>query len=177
MAGRPPARADINSCEDEGKRQWQRRWRRRRKWNWQRQWQPLLNRNGEAEPNLPLRTQAMAKPSTPANRDGEAEPECGHATLVAVMTQAEQPNATTHACDWGLTLGARCYLFRIGRARSVRPFPPDTAPRKGPEVKPQSQSSRSGDDATKTRLSLKPEPPTATATATTALARQRTTNT
>ena len=107
------------------------------------------NRNGEAEPNLPLRTLAMAKPSTPANRDGEAEPECGHATLVAVMTQAEQPNATTHDCDWGLTLGARCYLFRIGRARSVRPFPPDTAPRKGPEVKPQSLSSRSGDEMTR----------------------------
>src|SRR5690242_16463919 len=33
------------------------------------------NRNGEAEPNLPLRTQAMAKPSTPAHRDGEAEPD------------------------------------------------------------------------------------------------------
>ncbi|WP_156094503.1 hypothetical protein [Lentzea aerocolonigenes] len=38
-----------------------------------------------------------------------------------------------------------------GRVRSIRPFPPDTAPRKGPEVKPQSQSSRSGDDATKAR--------------------------
>jgi hypothetical protein len=48
------------------------------------------NRNGEAEPNLPLRTQAMAKPSTPANRDGEAEPECGHATLVAVMAEPNQ---------------------------------------------------------------------------------------
>src|SRR5689334_2732603 len=75
---------------------------------------PPANRNGEAEPNLPLRTQAMAKPSTPANREGEAERECGHATLVAVMTQAEQPNATTHDCDWGLTLGARCYLFGSG---------------------------------------------------------------
>ena len=43
------------------------------------------DRNGEAEPNLPLRTLAMAKPGTPVNRDGEAEPECGHATLVAIV--------------------------------------------------------------------------------------------
>src|SRR5689334_12424134 len=83
------------------------------------------------------------------SRDGEAEPECGHATQASGNDASRTTNATTHDCDWGLTLGARCYLFRIGRARSVRPFPPDTAPRKGPEVKPQSQSSRSGDEMTR----------------------------
>ncbi|MCP2248096.1 hypothetical protein LX86_006872 [Lentzea aerocolonigenes] len=52
----------------------------------------------------------------------------------ATGNEVSQPaNATTHECDWGLTLGARCYAGWIGRAPYARLFKADVRLARAPK--------------------------------------------
>ncbi|WP_162185783.1 DUF222 domain-containing protein [Lentzea aerocolonigenes] len=89
------------------------------------------SRDGKAQPPLQLNRRQW-RSRAPNNRDGEAEPNRAMRTRASGNGVSRTTNTTTHDCDWGLTLGARCYAGWIGRApyaRLLRPMCASQGPR------------------------------------------------